>query len=208
MTEDQDLGLRLIAAGWEGRQELRAVVEQQGPTTLRPLLRQRTRWSQGNLQAIGLTGEVWHAPLGRLPRIELLAYLLMPLWQGLVGIALVVAMALAVTGTTSFWDGGPRWQLLLIYLLTFAGTALGCIAARADQGPLGWLRGLLIAHVYAFYSWLLWPVLVRSALRQLTERRDWAKTEREPLETDRPAVPGPVRSAPRSAGPSDRPAHT
>ncbi|MGZ6623061.1 MAG: glycosyltransferase family 2 protein [Solirubrobacteraceae bacterium] len=145
MTEDQDLGLRLLAAGWEGRQELRAVVEQQGPATLRPLLRQRTRWSQGNLQAIGLTGEVWHAPLGRLPRIELLAYLLMPLWQGLVGIALVIAMALAVTGTTPFWDGGPRWQLLLIYLLTFAGTALGCIAARADQGPLGWLRGLVIA---------------------------------------------------------------
>ena len=58
LTEDQDLGLRLIAAGWKGRQELRAVVEQQGLTTLRPLLRQRTRWSQGNLQAIGLTGEV------------------------------------------------------------------------------------------------------------------------------------------------------
>ena len=32
LTEDQDLGLRLIAAGWKGRarQELRAVVEQQG----------------------------------------------------------------------------------------------------------------------------------------------------------------------------------
>ncbi len=208
MTEDQDLGLRLIAAGWEGRQELRAVVEQQGPTSLRPLLRQRTRWSQGNLQAIGLTGEVWRAPLGRLPRIELLAYLLMPLWQGLVGIALAVAMALAVTGTTPFWDGGPRWQLLLIYLLTFAGTTLGCVAARADQGPLGWARGFLIAHVYAFYSWLLWPVLVRSAVRQLTERRDWVKTEREPLETDPPAVPGSVQSVPRSAGAApDRAAH-
>ena len=65
------------------------------------------------------------------------------------------------------------------------------------------------AHVYAFYSWLLWPVLVRSALRQLTERRDWAKTEREPLETDPPLVPGAVPGVPRSAGPaSDRPAHT
>ena len=29
LTEDQDLGLRLIGAGWHGRQELRAVVEQQ-----------------------------------------------------------------------------------------------------------------------------------------------------------------------------------
>src|SRR6185369_14405924 len=29
LTEDQDLGLRLIAVGWEGRQDLRAMVEQQ-----------------------------------------------------------------------------------------------------------------------------------------------------------------------------------
>ncbi|HEX4684605.1 MAG TPA: glycosyltransferase, partial [Gemmatimonadaceae bacterium] len=30
LTEDQDLGLRLLAAGWKSRQEMRAVVEQQG----------------------------------------------------------------------------------------------------------------------------------------------------------------------------------
>ena len=30
LTEDQDLGLRLIADGWEGRQDLRATVDQQG----------------------------------------------------------------------------------------------------------------------------------------------------------------------------------
>ena len=30
LTEDQDLGLRLIEAGWKGRQELRGTVDQQG----------------------------------------------------------------------------------------------------------------------------------------------------------------------------------
>ena len=54
LTEDQDLGLRLMAAGWEGRQDLRASVYQQGLSKLRPLFRQRTRWSQGNLQAMAL----------------------------------------------------------------------------------------------------------------------------------------------------------
>jgi hypothetical protein len=29
---------------------------------------------------------------------------------------------------------------------------------------------------------MLWPVLARAVTRQLTERRDWTKTEREPLE--------------------------
>ena len=54
LTEDQDLGLRLIAAGWHSRQEVRAAVDQQGVPRLRPLFRQRTRWAQGNLQALRL----------------------------------------------------------------------------------------------------------------------------------------------------------
>jgi 1,2-diacylglycerol 3-beta-glucosyltransferase len=191
LTEDQDLGLRMVAKGWEGRQELRATVDQQGLSALRPLFRQRTRWSQGNLQAMGLTGDLRRAPLRRGVRVELLAYLLMPLWQGLVGVALVTAVVLAITGTAPLWGGGA-WQLALVYVLAFAGTMLGSIAAREQDGLAGWVRGFLIGHLYAVYTWFLWPVLVRSTARQLTERRDWAKTEREPLE---PAAAGSATSS-------------
>ena len=68
LTEDQDLGLRLLAAGWKSHQELRAVVEQQGVPRLRPLLRQRTRWAQGNLQALDLIGAIWRSPFPRQAR--------------------------------------------------------------------------------------------------------------------------------------------
>lgn len=182
LTEDQDLGLRLIGAGWEGRQDLRCVVDQQGLPGLRKLLRQRTRWSQGNLQAIGLLGTVWRAPRGLAPRVEQVAYLLMPFWQALVGLSLLVGVILAVTGQAAFWDGGATYELVYIYVLGFGGTIMGCVSAR------GWLRGLLAAQVYAFYSWLLWPVLIRSTFRQITERRDWAKTEREALEPEASAA--------------------
>lgn len=187
LTEDQDLGLRMIAAGWAGRQEMRAVVEQQGLPALRPLLRQRTRWSQGNLQAMGLMGEIRRAPVHRLARLDLLAYLMMPVLQGVVGLSLAVALALAVTGTVPFWAGGSAWWLGIVYLLTFAGTIFGCVAASAGEGAVGWAKGWLIAHPYAFYTWLLWPVLVRSTVRQLTDRRSWAKTQREAIpETTKP----------------------
>jgi cellulose synthase/poly-beta-1,6-N-acetylglucosamine synthase-like glycosyltransferase len=179
LTEDQDLGLRLIAAGWTGRQDLRARVDQQGPPELRRLFRQRTRWSQGNLQAMGLIDSVWRARVSLVARLELLAYLLMPFWQTIVGMTLVAAIALAIAGTASFWTDGPWWQLAFFYLLGFGGTMLGCIAARAGDGPPSYLRGIAIAQVYAFYSWILWPVLIRSTLRQLGDRREWAKTERE-----------------------------
>ncbi|MGH2924361.1 MAG: glycosyltransferase family 2 protein [Solirubrobacterales bacterium] len=191
LTEDQDLGLRLIAAGWHGRQDLRARVDQQGLPGLRKLFRQRTRWSQGNLQAMGLIDAVWRARVPLIARVELLAYLLMPLWQTLIGATLVAAVALALTGVAAFWIDGPWWQLAFFYVLGFGGTMLGCVAARAADGPLGYLRGILIAQIYAFYSWILWPVLIRSALRQLTERREWAKTEREALPTEAARPLGP-----------------
>jgi 1,2-diacylglycerol 3-beta-glucosyltransferase len=186
LTEDQDLGLRLVAAGWEGRQDLRAVVEQQGLPRLRPLLRQRTRWSQGNLQAIGLVRPVARAPFPRAARFELLAYLLMPFWQGFVGIALAVSLVFALTGVAPFWSGGPTWQLVVVYLLAFGGTVLGCVAGRRTEGPRGWIIGFLVGHLYALYTWLIWPVLTRSTVRQVTKKHDWTKTHREPIDAALP----------------------
>lgn len=181
LTEDQDLGLRLIAAGWEGRQDLRAAVDQQGLSKWRPLFRQRTRWSQGNLQAMALRRAVTHAPVSLPARLEQLGYLLMPFWQGVVGLGLLGALFLAITGMAPFWGGGPTWQLAFFYLLAFGGTAMGCVAARSQEGPLGWLKGFLIAQVYTPYTWFLWPVLLRSTARQLFGSGSWAKTEREPI---------------------------
>lgn len=181
LTEDQDLGLRLINRGWEGRQELRAAVSQQGLSHLRPLFRQRTRWSQGNLQAIGLTGQVARAPFGVIPRIELLAYLLMPFWQGIVGIGILAALYLALTGMAPLWGDGPTWQLAFFWLLAFGGTVLGAIASRTSDGVKGWLVGLAIGQIYALYTWMIWPVLIRSTARQIASRDGWAKTEREAI---------------------------
>jgi 1,2-diacylglycerol 3-beta-glucosyltransferase len=183
LTEDQDLGLRLSERGWKGRQDLHATVEQQGLSRLRPLLRQRTRWSQGNLQALGLAGAVARAPFGRIARVELLLHLGLPFIQGMIGMVLICALVLAATGVAPWWGDGPTWYLAVAYLLAFGGTILGCVAARRDDGIRGRLVGFFIGHAYAFYSWLLWPVLLGATLRQFRRRRDWSKTAREPLET-------------------------
>ena len=102
LTEDQDLGLRLIAAGWQGRQDCRHR-HQQGLSALRPLFRQRTRWSQGNLQAGALTGRILRAPGPLGPRLEQMAYLLMPLWQGIIGASFAAAIAVSLLGMAPFW---------------------------------------------------------------------------------------------------------
>jgi hypothetical protein len=125
-----------------------------------------------------------------------MAYLFMPFWQGVVGLGLVAGLVLWLSGVADFWGGGPTWQLAFFYFLAFGGTALGCIAARAEDGPLGWLVGFLVAQVYTVYTWFIWPVLLRSTARQLTERGDWAKTEREPLAEAAPPVAAGVGLSP------------
>jgi 1,2-diacylglycerol 3-beta-glucosyltransferase len=180
LTEDQDLGLRLIAAGWLGRQELRAFVDQQGLSNLRPLLRQRTRWAQGNLQALDLSGALLRAPLTRTARAELLLHLWTPILHGIVGVSVLAAIVLAVTGTLPLWDGGPGWPLAALYVLAFGGTVLGAVAARRGSWR-GRLVGLVVGHVYSLYTWLIWPALLRAAARQLGRRKAWAKTQREPI---------------------------
>jgi cellulose synthase/poly-beta-1,6-N-acetylglucosamine synthase-like glycosyltransferase len=183
LTEDQDLGLRLILAGWHMRHENRATVDQQGLSKLRPLVRQRTRWSQGNLQAIGLIPAILRSRIPLLPRSELVLYLLTPFFQGVIGVSLVAAVYLAIEGTRIY--DNRWWMLLLIYLLGFGGTMLGCIAAKLEARLTltGLAKGFLTAQIYAFYSWVLWPVLLRSAFRQLTNRDTWAKTAREKIPT-------------------------
>jgi 1,2-diacylglycerol 3-beta-glucosyltransferase len=180
LTEDQDLGLRLLAAGWKSRQEVRAVVEQQGVPTLRPLLRQRTRWAQGNLQAFDLLGAMWRAPFARPARLGEIFYLLMPVWQATVGAGLVCAIALFVLGLAPIIPSIQVWPE--VYILGFSNSVLGCLATRTTHGWRSWLRALGLAHLYALYTWLLFPVLVRSIARQLGTRRDWARTDRVPLE--------------------------
>ena len=184
LTEDQDVGLRLMVAGWQMRQENRATVNQQGLSNLRALIRQRTRWSQGNLQAMGLVGTILRSGIQPPARIELLLYLLTPILQGVIGASLVVSAVLLATGTPVV-AGDHLWWLLFIYVLGFGGTMLGCIAARLEARftLTGLIKGLATAQVYAFYSWVLWPVLIRSAFRQLANRDTWAKTAREQIES-------------------------
>ncbi|MBJ7332218.1 MAG: glycosyltransferase family 2 protein [Solirubrobacteraceae bacterium] len=182
LTEDQDLGLRLLGKGWLGRQDLRATVDQQGLSTLRPLLRQRTRWSQGNLQAMALLGTVLRSPRSAVARFETMLYILMPVWQSIIGISMLVAAYLLITGQAGIYDTDALYQIAFFYVLGFGGVIMGCIAAGAPRGWKGYVTGFFIAQVYAFYTWLIWPVLLRSTFRQLTDQRTWAKTDREALD--------------------------
>jgi cellulose synthase/poly-beta-1,6-N-acetylglucosamine synthase-like glycosyltransferase len=181
LTEDQDIGLRLIEAGWHGHQEVGTFVSQQGLTVLRPLYRQRTRWAQGSWQAMSLFGTVRRARVSPLARIDMIGYLLLPALQMYTALALVTAIVIALTTDIGFWAAG--WPIVVFFLVTTAGPGLVALLARG-RGVRGLVVALACLLPYTVYSWLTFPAIARGLVRQLTGRGSWAKTAREPLEAE------------------------
>lgn len=192
LTEDQDLGLTLIEAGWDGHHESRVTVAQQGLSSIRTLYRQRTRWAQGNIQALRHVPLIRHGREGILGKVDLLWAVLQPPLQAFIGFSTILALYAAIVWGTPFVVPNSQWLwlwLAFLFFLGFGGTAIGCISIGRGHGLLGYLRGLLIAIPYAFYSWILWPVIVRAFWRQLRGATGWAKTAREPMEAETKGEP-------------------
>ena len=188
LTEDQDLGVRLVQTGWCCVHDNSVAVHQQGINNLRRLYRQRTRWAQGAWQALTLlprAGAMHHRPWARLDAI---IYLVMPILQLAVTMDLIFSIVdPLVTGTSPVPTEIVIDILLIAVMLTFFAPAFVVAAWRSAHGER-W-RAVIVGLGYVGYVWLLLPTLFLALLRQLGGRSSWAKTEREPL--------GPV-------GPMDR----
>ena len=216
LTEDFDLGVRLNGAGWTNEYWGRAAVHQQGVTSGRRLLRQRTRWFQGNLQSARLMGRVAREQRG-LSRADSLWQILTPsmLLAGSFLIAsflstLVLAVTAAVRGAPQSW----LW-VLGAYLLAFGpGLVFGWLYWRVERSEgLGPLRALAYSHLFVLYG--LMPCLIgwRALARQATGRTGWAKTAREvdpeeeqaALALVRGTAPAQPGAAPGLPGTSPRP---
>lgn len=179
LTEDQDIGLRLLRAGWRCRHDNRATVDQQGVSDVRRLLRQRTRWAQGNLQAMTHLRHVHGFDVSRRARFDVSWGLLQPVAAAIVGFGVFAALWALVTRGVSVVPG----SLLLVafyFLFGFGGVVLG-VAARRGRGARALVTGIAVGVVYAAYTWLLWPALARATWRQLRAKGTWAKTEREAI---------------------------
>ncbi|WP_113700854.1 glycosyltransferase family 2 protein [Nonomuraea lactucae] len=193
LTEDLDLGVRLVLAGWRTECVPRATVHQQGLLSLRGLVRQRSRWFQGHMQALRLVPSVVGRSTGRVAT-DLLNVLLSPLLI-FVGSFMTLSLVASLVGVT--FSAVAREQLFQPlpiaswYVLTFgAAFLLGPLYARAT-GEMRWAGGLVYGHLFIVYN-LVWLVAAWRALwRAVIGRRGWLKTERL---TDREAET-PVGSA-------------
>ncbi len=181
LTEDLDLGIRLLAGGWRNEYCSTAAVHQQGVVELRRLIRQRSRWFQGHLQSWKLIPAVLRSAPRR-ARADLLYHLSSPAIL-LIASLLSASFLLAVADYAVLAAHGRNpvgWWLASTYALTF-GPALTFSSVywtreRHSGVPLFKIAGF--AHLYVCYS-LMWYAAGWWAVgRTLRRRTSWAKTDR------------------------------
>ena len=187
LVEDLELGLRMHLNGERIRYTSQGNVTQQGLIDVKRLLRQRTRWAQGNLQCIAYVPRlVASRNIRNHALMEMLYYLLAP-WLN----------AFGIIGIASLW-GFAAWRLvpgngpafLLHSWLELAG-AVGVWAAGMTLPGFLWatvhrfqLRDEKLSQLYlaalAYPAFLLLGIVStwRAIGRQVTKKQTWAKTER------------------------------
>ncbi|MDG4532353.1 glycosyltransferase [Streptomyces sp. AV19] len=181
LTEDLDLGVRLIAHGWTNQHCTSAAVSQQAVLDVRRLVRQRSRWFQGHLQSAGLVPLIVREVPTR-PALDLLYHLSSPvliLLTSLLPLSFLVAVGGTVAGSVEagrplihpMWVIGP-------YVLSFtAAYVYGWVYSRREQG-LGLARAILLSHVFVFYGYIWFAAGWWGLWRMLTGKQTWLKTAR------------------------------
>jgi cellulose synthase/poly-beta-1,6-N-acetylglucosamine synthase-like glycosyltransferase len=204
LTDDLDLGVRLIAAGWRNEYCSTVAVHQQGVVELRRLIRQRSRWFQGHLQSWKLIPLVLRSAPRR-ARADLLYHLSSPailLVASLLSASFVLSMVnsviLAAEGQDPF-----GWWIASTYALTF-GPALAFSFVywlRERSNGVGVLRTAMFAHMYVCYGMMWYASGWWAVGRTLRGRTGWAKTDRvaEAPALDPARLPVPAVLLPQSA---------
>ncbi|WP_371682406.1 glycosyltransferase family 2 protein [Kitasatospora sp. MMS16-BH015] len=186
LLEDYESGLELRLAGWRLTHVHETNVSQEGLVSTRRFLTQRTRWAQGNLQCLRYTGRVLRSKeYGPGGKAEVLYTFLQPL----AAVALVVLTPVSIGisfATRVFYPGDAagfeeRFGPLMAVAFLLAALPLvlwGLTYRRLVTPDRSWLTGLLWGLLFWLFTYHLFVVGTRAAVRLLRGRNGWAKTRR------------------------------
>lgn len=192
LTEDLDLGLRLLVAGHSNNFCPTTWVAQQAVLSPRRLLRQRSRWFQGHLQCLSRIPMILRSGLPLRSTMDLVQHLLGPLLVLLMsllplvaGVSLAVAVAVSPGALVRAVTHPNPAAAVITYALAFGMSPLYAYAYWLRDGEVSFPRAWALAHVFSIYSYLWFPAGWRAVWSVLRRKRGWAKT----LRTASPAQP-------------------
>jgi 1,2-diacylglycerol 3-beta-glucosyltransferase len=181
LTEDLDLGTRVLLKGWENSFLSSTAIHQQGVSTLGALYKQRTRWSWGSLQCFlnyVPNLKVLKHKIGVTKKLDLIYYLSATLLPPMVLLVWILSI-LALTGLIGVYSPFPTYFLIANSISFFPLIGYGLWTVRNEYKPRMMIPLLLLTNAYS-YHWVLCTV---AAMGRILRRKkpQWAKTEK--LET-------------------------
>lgn len=181
LTEDLDLGVRLLMDGWQTEFVSTASVHQQGLVDVKRWVKQRTRWFQGHLQSWNLVPWVLRDLTGS-RRADLLYHLTSPfllLLTSFLSLAFAFwVLDLAVGIVTGHAVVSGWW--LSSYLIAFGPALLYGLVywSQERHSGLNPVKAVGLVHLYVLYAVLWYVAGWKAAWRAVRGHNGWAKTER------------------------------
>lgn len=187
LLEDFELGVHTLLEGHRTEYAHHTWVAQEGLASLRPLLRQRSRWAQGAMQCARYLPTIMKSRKVSTPAAMEIGYFLLLPWLQIVGTLVYLSAtgvlcyyAVTTIGGVPAWFAGGAWGVIpLVALFGVMPFALWGFVYRARCAPhlsrtqalgLG-LANWMYSYAHAVAIWIAFVRVVRS-------RNDWIKTER------------------------------
>ena len=193
LLEDFELGLHVLLCGSRTEYCHDTYVVQEGLSTIRKLVRQRSRWAQGSMQCFH-----YLMPIVRSPRVSAagsleIAYFLFQPWLQLVGslvyvlcAVIVVGYAVTFPGGLVAWLSGGAWAIVPLFAFFGLGPFLiwgpvyKATARREASMPMALALGVANWLFLAVHYMAIWWAFVRV----VRARHDWKKTTRFSAQLD------------------------
>jgi len=198
LTEDLDIGIRVLLEGRHIAFCPTTYVAQEAVTSLRALVRQRSRWFHGILQCWRLLPRVWRSrTLTRRERTDLTLFLMGPV-QIMVTLPMTLMFMLGVAASVmrrpgAFTDWATSYHglaVVVFYLLTFTPGLLAAYVYWMRTPSAGLPTALLIGHVFVLYTYMWMAAGVAAVFNIVRGNAAWAKTRRVQLPETAPSGAG------------------
>ena len=183
LTEDLDIGIRLLLKGWRNAFCKTSFVWQQGLEKFKPLIKQRTRWFQGHITC---WRHLWSLGISDLPlvtKLDVSYYLIAIALTFVVVPANYLALVYIATMflrpemlNLTFSIHGIKY--FLVWYILYFGAIPVFVYSYWKSSNKNLISAYFLTHVYLFVS-VVWLISAYIALyRHFTGKTNWAKTKR------------------------------
>jgi len=185
LTEDFELGLRLISKGMKLYFTDKAIVEQEGVISFYALFRQRTRWLQGHFSNWKYIPSVIKSSSPLITKIDTLIYIVFVSVVFLVGLslALTIASILKIISIKNsmlepFFSMNFILGIAAILVYSFAFIPMFVYSIFEFYSEDNFLNRLSYVFLFALYTYIWLPAGIAGLFRIISGQNGWVKTPR------------------------------